>query len=180
MSKITVRSRKPIFRAELFEVFKTDLKLSSGNLVSYHEVHRDPVVCVFPITDRNEIYLITQYRYLYEEESLEEVAGFINKNESPLHAAKRELSEETGLTAQKWKPLRKIRLAGSIVKSNAHLFLARRLTHGQASPEEDEHIALKKMTISRAVQKVFSGEINKATTIIGILLIDKLTREGKI
>ena len=81
MRRTKVVSQESVLKADLFEVYKTKIAINSGKEILHHTVYRDPVVCVFPITDTNEVCLISQYRYLYDEESLEEVAGFINKGE---------------------------------------------------------------------------------------------------
>lgn len=73
-----------------------------------------------------------------------------------------------------------MRLAGSIIKSVAYLFVAKQLTFGEAAPEEDEEIVLKKIPLSQAVEKVLSNKINKATAMVGILTIDKLREQGKL
>src|SRR6185437_7183126 len=110
-------------------------------------------------TDKKEMYLISQYRYTLKSNSLEAVAGFIDEGETPLQAAKRELKEETGMTASSWEEIGKLEIAGSVVRGQTYLFLARDLEIGEAEPEEDEDITLLKMPIKEAVTKVFGGEI---------------------
>jgi 8-oxo-dGTP pyrophosphatase MutT (NUDIX family) len=108
-------------------------------------------------------------------------AGFMDKDkETPLQAAKRELEEEVGITANQWEALTNVGLGNSVIHSKAYLFLAKDLTFGKASPEEDEHIELCKMSLQEAVGKVMIGEISGVTNMFGILFLDRLKREKKL
>ena len=178
MSKIRVVSQKPVFKAKLFEVFET--KLVAGKKHTYHEVRKDPVVSVFPINEKGEIYLLSQYRYFFKDYILEEVAGYIDKGEKPLAAAKRELQEEAGIKASKWTQLGSADLAASVIKGEYYLFLAQDLKLGIAKPEDDEDLSLISMPIEEAVRLVLSGKIRTAISMLGILLLDKLKQEGKL
>lgn len=166
-------SKKPVFKAELFTVREIEIEANKKKLIQ-HDVIRNTVVTVFALNDKNEIYLISQYRRLLEKTTLEAVAGFIDEGETPLEAAKRELKEEVGLQASNWNELKVVNMAGSVTKGEAHLFLARGLTIGEPEPEDDEDITAVLVPFEKAVEKVLKGEIDIATTIAGILLIDKL------
>lgn len=178
-SNIKILSKKSAFQAELFTVWEVELEINNKRRIR-HEVIRNPVVTVFAITNNNEIYLISQYRRLLDKITLEAVAGFIDKGETPLEAAKRELKEEIGLTAQNWQELAVLNTAASVTKGSAHLFLAKGLAIGTPEPEDDEEITPVLIPFEKAVEKVLNGELNISTTVSGILLIDKLMQEKKI
>ncbi len=178
MSKIRVISQKPVFKATLFEVFET--RLIAGKKHTYHEVRKDPVVSVFPINEKGEIYLLSQYRYFFKDYIVEEVAGYIDRGERPLAAAKRELQEEAGIKAGKWTRLGSADLAASIIKGEYYLFLAQDLKLGSAQPEDDEDLSVITMPLAGAVDMVLSGKIRTAICMLGILLLDKLNQEGKL
>jgi ADP-ribose pyrophosphatase len=174
MSKsIKILSKKPVFKAELFTVREIEIEANKKKFIQ-HDVIRNPVVTVFALNDNNEIYLISQFRRLLERTTLEAVAGFIDEGETPLIAAKRELKEEIGLQASNWRELSVVNMAGSVTKGEAHLFLATGLTIGEPEPEDDEDITPVLTPFEKAVEKVLKGEIDIATTMAGILLIDKL------
>lgn len=172
-------SQKTVFKAKLFDVKELKIK-RAGKSVIHRTAERHPTVSVLPLTEDYEIYLVGQYRYMLGERTLEAMAGFINRGEAPLSAAKRELQEETGLTAIYWKELVKIQLAASVFKAESTLFLAKDLKQGRQKQDEGEDISVVKMKLSDAVNKVMKKKINHAATVIGILFLDKLRREGKL
>lgn len=174
-----ILSQKRILDTGLFDVDQLKIQ-HNDKIISHYVAKRRPAVSVFPITENFEIYLVSQYRYLLEKRTLEAMAGFMNKGESPLAAAKRELREETGLTATSWKELTKIEHAASAFRASAYLFLAKDLKQGDQEQDEDEDIMVIKLKLDDAVGKIMTGEINHAASMIGILLLDKLRREGKI
>lgn len=172
-------SQKTVLKAKLFDV--KELKIErAGKKVVHRTAERHPTVSVFPLTENYELYLVSQYRYMLGERTIEAMAGFIDKDEVPLSAAKRELEEETGLTATYWSELVKIQLAASVFKAESTLFLAKDLKQGQQKQDEGEDILVVKVKLDDAVSKVMRGEINHSATVIGILFLDKLRREGKL
>ena len=177
--KITVISTKKVYSSEFFDV--NNLNLVLDNRPEIHQVIEvNPTATVFPLTEKDEIYLINQYRYMVGSYVLGAIAGHIEKGEVPLIAAKRELEEEAGIQATQWEELTKIELARSVVHAQQYLFIARDLELGKAHPDEDEEISLIKMPIKEAVEKVFNGQISHAGSIIGILMIDKLKKEKRL
>ncbi|OGH18035.1 MAG: hypothetical protein A3F31_03810 [Candidatus Levybacteria bacterium RIFCSPHIGHO2_12_FULL_38_12] len=180
MKKISIQSDKPVLQAKLFTVSEIKLSLPEGTKYSHIVARRYPTVCVFPITNVYEIYLVSQYRYLLEKETLESVAGFIDKGETTIEAAQRELKEETGIEALQFEEIARLDLSGSVFKAIVHLFLAKGLEFGKAQPEEDECIQLVKIPLTEAVKKVISGEISDASTVSGILLLETLRRQKNL
>lgn len=178
MTKVV--SRTPVFKADLFTVYKTGLELPNGKEHTYHDAIRKNAVSVFPLTENHEIYLIDQYRYLHSGRIIEAVAGIIEEGESPFEAAKRELQEEAGITAEDLQELGAVDAAGSIITWEQRLFVARDLRLGEASPEESEDIKLIRFSLSQAVELVMSGVMRTASSVAGVMMIDKLVQEGKL
>jgi ADP-ribose pyrophosphatase len=169
MNKRKIASQEEVFKGPLFTVTKTEFKLEDGLKKVHYNVHRRPTVSIFPIDDKGNIYLISQYRVLYKRDFIEAVAGYIDSGEEPITAAKRELQEETGITAKTWVDLGAVQMAASAIKAESYLFLAKDLSFGRDNPEPGEVISLKKIHIKEATQKVLSGEITTSISMIGIL-----------
>lgn len=175
-----ITAKKSIYESKLFKVKEEEVVLPNGKKKIYDFVERIPTVVVFPITPDYELYLISEYRTLHKKRVIEAVAGHVDKGESPLETAKRELKEEIGLSGAKWNQLAQIEAAGSVIKSSMSLFVVKDLEIGKPNLEEGEDIILLKMSLDEAVRKVMTGEIIISSAVIGILLLDKLRREGKI
>ncbi|SRR6266480_4165434 len=173
---------KTIVTSTLLHVWEQNVLLRSGKKKVHIVAERLPTVSVFPLTENNEIYLVDEFRPLYGKRVLASVAGFMDKGgESPLQAAKRELQEEAGITAHHWETIADIDLAGSVFKGNTYLFLAKDLeVTDTQSLDEDEDILRVKISLDEAVKKVFSGKITISTSVIGILMLDKLRQERKL
>lgn len=180
MSQWKIVSQKSVFKAQLFDVKEVVFKDKAGAEKIHHIAQRDPVVTIFPITGKYDIYLISQYRDMLDKTVLEAISGYVDKDETAIKAAKRELKEEAGITAYQLEEISRIEMAGSVFKSKGHLFLAKDLELGEAKSDEDEQISLVKMPLSMAVEKVMTGEINHASSMIGILILDKLRSQKKL
>lgn len=180
MSQWKIISQKPVFKAKLFNVKEIVAESKTGKRKIHHIAERIPIVSIFPLTDSYEIYLISEYRYMLKKTIMEAVAGHIEKTETVIAAAKRELKEETGISAMQFEEIARVEMSGSIFNSKTYLFLAKGLEFGEANLDEDEEIRLIKMPLTEAVEKVMSGEISHASSMIGILMLDKLRAEKKL
>ena len=180
MDKWKVISQKSVYKARFFEVKEEEVLLPNNKKHTLATVERRPTVNVFPLTDTNDLYLISEYRQMFKKRILEAVSGHIDKDESSLAAGKRELKEEVGMSAYQWEEIARIEKSASVIKETSHLFLARDLELGKPEPEEGEDITLVKLSLNDAAAKVMSGEINNAATMIGILILDKLRSEKKL
>ena len=180
MSRWKLVSQKTILRAKYFDVKKIDFETKTGKKKIHHLAERVPIVLVFPLTDSYEIYLLSEYRYMLKKTIIAAVAGHIEKKETTIAAAKRELKEEAGISAMQLEEIARIEMSGSVFRSKSYLFLAKGLEIGNNKLDDDEEITLVKMPLNVAVEKVINGEINHAASMIGILLLDKLRSQKKL
>ena len=109
-----------------------------------------------------------------EEYSWEIPEGGCPIGEDILDAAKRELLEETGFSAQKWTLISKIHTSNSVCNEVGFIFLAEELHEGQAEPEETEDLIIKKVSLKEAVDLVMNNQITDSISIAGILKIARL------
>ena len=92
--------------------------------------------------------------------------------------AKRELLEETGVTATEWIDLGLFHLSNSVTDEAGRIYLARGLTFGAANPDGDEVIETKRLPLAEAYDMCMDGRITDAVTIIGITrALDYIGRE---
>jgi len=135
-------------------------------------------VIIIPYTD-DEIYLESQYRDALGKINLEAVQGTIATGDDPLQTAKRELEEETGLVARKWKKLAQWDLS-AILDAKQYIFAATDFEQKEQHLEFDEEIEIMKMPRTTILDKIETGELTTASHIAALLLFDRLRREGKI
>jgi 8-oxo-dGTP pyrophosphatase MutT (NUDIX family) len=135
-----------------------------------------PSCGIVAINEDNQIALVGQWRYVHDKYSLEIPTGGSEQDETPLDAAKRELLEETGLTAGDWTELGTIDNSNGATTDIAHLFLARNLTAGSSAPQGDEQVELRWMPFVDAVLSVMKGEITESVSVAAILKTEFLGR----
>ncbi len=133
-------------------------------------------LCVVPIDEDLCTYLVGQYRPATECYSWEFPEGGGPLAEDPLEGARRELLEETGLGANRWEGLGCAHLSNSVTDEVAHVFLARELFAGDASPEETEELAVRRLPFEEVLAMIDRGEIVDALTILGALLAERRLR----
>ena len=115
------------------------------------------------------ILLIRQYRYATGGELWEIPAGTLDPGEEPEVCARRELLEETGVTAARLQRLTSIWTTPGFTNEVIHLYLATGLTMGEPSRERDEFIEVVPQPLSRVLALIRDGEIRDAKTVVAIL-----------
>jgi len=138
-------------------------------------------VVIMPVNDSRpepQVLLVRQYRYTAKQYLWELCAGRIDKGERELPAAKRELQEETGYSARRWKRILLFYASPGFVAETMAIYLARDLRTGVARPEEDEDIEVKFFPLRAAVRMVMSGVIKDAKTICGVLWLREQSRRS--
>lgn len=141
----------------------------------YGVVHfKNKAIGVVALDDEDHIYLVGQFRYPLNKYSWEIPEGGGPHNEDPLLAAKRELLEETGLTAASWKPLLEMDLSNSVSDESCQVFVATGLSRQEAQPEDTEVLQIKRIPFEEAVSLVLSGEITDAISVAAMLKLKTL------
>ena len=129
---------------------------------------KNVAVGVVPIDDEGYTYLVGQYRYATDRYEWEIPEGGCPIGTDPLATAKRELKEETGLTAQWWSPLGDFYLSNSVTDEYGIAYLARDLQRGASEPEDTEELQIKRLPIRDAIDMVLSGDIKDAVSVIAL------------
>ena len=163
----TISYRGPVFH------ITTDEVLEPGGVRARRDViHHSGSVVVMPVddTEREPLVLLErQYRHAANGYLWELPAGRIDPGEKELAAAKRELIEETGYRASRWKRILNFYASPGFLGETMSIYMATGLTAGEAEPEEDERIVTKFFPLSTLVDKILRGQIRDGKTIAGVL-----------
>jgi ADP-ribose pyrophosphatase len=157
-----------------------DEVLEPGAMTVTREVVRHAgSVAVLPVHDDGSVVLVRQYRYPVDAEVWELPAGRLDPGEQPSAAARRELEEEVGLQAGTLTPMSVYYTSPGFCDEVMHLFRATQLVQVPARPEPDERIARETFTLEEAVQRMGSGEIREAKTLLALLIERELRRSDR-
>jgi ADP-ribose pyrophosphatase len=142
-------------------------------------VHRDVIlhpgaVAILPLVDAGHVCLIRNHRFILDADLLEIPAGTLDPGESPEAAAPRELAEETGYRAGRWRKLTQFYPSPGVLSECTHLFLAEDLTPGPMRLEEGEHLEPVIVPWEQALGWALDGTIRDAKTLIALLLWARL------
>ncbi|MBI4094950.1 MAG: NUDIX hydrolase [Candidatus Liptonbacteria bacterium] len=132
-----------------------------------------PGSSVIPLDNRDNVYLTKEYHYGVGRVTIEAISGGIDRGESKLSAAKRELKEETGLNAKRWTYLGAVDPFTTVVYSPNHMYLARGLSQGKANQEGTESIKVIKVPLKKAIRLVMESKITHSATCVALLKVDR-------
>lgn len=163
----TVKKSTSKYKDEFIELVVEDVVQPDGEPGKYSVVKMKPGVCILPMDENGFVYLTKQFRYALGADSLEVPCGGMETGD-PLENARREAKEELGIEAEEWTDLGLINIDTSIVKSPAHMFLARRLKFSEPEREGTEDIETVKMKFEEALEKAAGGEITHAPSSVTI------------
>ncbi|MDF3078059.1 MAG: mismatch repair protein MutT [Sphingobacteriaceae bacterium] len=153
----------------------------SGGRGIYGKIHyKNHALGILPLDDEMNVWLVGQYRFVLDQYSWEIPEGGGPFGIDPLESAKRELLEETGLTAQKWSLLQTMHLSNSVGNEFARIYLAQGLKQGEAEPEETEDLQLKKVPFEEAYQMALDGRITDSMAVASLLRLKILLLENAL
>lgn len=156
---------------------ETDMVKLQNGAITMREVVRHPGgVSVVALDEDGTVALVRQYRYPFHTHLWELPAGKLEPGEEPLPAAKRELSEETGLEADSWTDLGALYATPGYCTETLHLYLAEGLHQGEAHPDPNEFLDVIRIPLDELLHRIDRGEIRDAKTVVGALRADRRRR----
>jgi ADP-ribose pyrophosphatase len=180
--KARLVSSKIVYRGPVFWV-TTDYVQEPGGVEARRDlIHHSGSVVVLAVDDSQStphVLLERQYRHAAGDYLWELPAGRIDPGENELAAAKRELIEETGYRAKRWRKILKFYASPGFVAETMAVYMATGLREGEAEPEDDEIIHKELVSLPTAVNMVLKGKIQDAKTISSVLWLDHTRRTPK-
>jgi ADP-ribose pyrophosphatase len=156
--------RTPIFYVTMDHALDPD-----GFEIKRAVVQHPGSAVMLPVDERGHILLVRQYRLPARKYLWELPAGRVDAGETPLQAARRELAEETGYRAQKWKKIAMFYPSPGFLAEKMTIYLAKGLTAGAQAPMEDERIRTRWFSAAELDRQIETGKIRDAKTQIGFL-----------
>ena len=182
-NKVEVISSKLSYEGPLFRVY-TDEIVENGRKVSRDVVRHNGSVVILAIDDTKSkrdpmVVMERQYRHAANEYLLEVPAGKMEEGENPLAGAKRELLEETGFKAKRWRKMARYFASPGFLGEWMQVFIAEGLTLGDSQPEYDEQLEIEMIPLSRLLRMIEEGKIYDGKTLISVMLYARLRQAEK-
>jgi ADP-ribose pyrophosphatase len=181
--KIEVTSSILSYDGPLFRVY-TDKIVENGREITRDVVRHNGSVVILAIDDsknkRDPLVVVErQYRHAAKEYLLEVPAGKLEAGEEGLAGAKRELLEETGFKAKRWRKMVHYFASPGFLGEFMQVYVAESLTLGEAQPEYDEQIEIEMVPLSKLLGMIEEGKIHDGKTLISVMLYARLRQAAK-
>ncbi|AJY69580.1 DNA mismatch repair protein MutT [Geobacter sulfurreducens] len=163
------RNRIILFNGLVVNVEQMDVRIGAKGWHTFQVVRHPGGVGVLPLHEDGTVTLIRQLRPAVDDVLLEIPAGRLDPGEEPSACGRRELTEETGLTAERLESLGTILTSPGVFDERIHLFLAVGLTQGEATPEQYEEIETVRLPLADALALAAEGGIRDGKTIAALL-----------
>lgn len=159
-----------IYDGVIVKLFRDDVLLPNGNKGVREYIRHVGAVCVVPVTEDGRVVMERQFRYPFGAVLTEIPAGKLDgKQEDPEEAARRELREETGAQAAELIPLGEYYPTCAYSDEVIHMYLARGISFGERSLDEDEFLNVQLVPLEDAVRDVLNGAIRDGKTQTALL-----------
>ena len=163
-----VLSRNLIYRGKIIDLRIDNVQLQSGRKTIREEVEHEPAVAIIPLTEKNEVLLVRQYRHPLGEDILEIPAGIVEEGETFRDTAERELQEEVGYRPNDLVEVGKFYTSPGFSDEVIVVFVARKLVPSILDGDEDECIEVESVPLNDVPELLGSGKIKDCKTFAGL------------
>ena len=161
------------YKGIIVRVRLDDAELYTGKVVKREVVEHPGGVTILPVDNEGNCYMVRQFRYPFGRMMLEAPAGKLEYGEDHRECAVRELSEETGFTADELVYLGGCCTSPGFSTEVLHIYLALGLHAGECHPDQDEFLNVEKHSLDELSKMVMNGEIDDGKTIVAVLKAEK-------
>jgi ADP-ribose pyrophosphatase len=166
--------RQIVFQGRKIQVAVDTSTLADGRTIQRDVVLHPGAVAILPLLDHEHVCLLRNQRPIIGETLWEIPAGTLEPGEAPESAAVRELAEETGYQAVRWRKLGEFFPSPGVLSELTRLFVAENLTSGLMRPEPDEQLEPHVIPWSRAMEWALDGTIRDAKTLVALFWWDRV------
>ncbi|MBQ9325843.1 MAG: NUDIX hydrolase [Clostridia bacterium] len=167
----TLLTKEVVFPGRIIRLEHWQVRLPNGDTALREVAVHPGASAVVAVDDEGQVILVRQARIAVDRLTWEIPAGkFDHPGEDPLVCAQRELSEETGLSADHWDKLTVMDTTPGFCNEHIHLYLATGLHAGASHPDEDEFVSVSRMPLKEAVSHVMDGRFRDGKTCMALLM----------
>jgi ADP-ribose pyrophosphatase len=168
-----------VYQGPLFRVLHDKIIEPSGKPNERDVIRHNGSVVILAVDSSKSkknpwIVIERQYRHAANQFLWELPAGKLDPGEDPLTGAQRELAEETGYSAKKWRPLVEYYASPGFLGESMKVFTAEGLVAGDAHPEADEEIEFRLVKLSEVLKMIEKGAIKDGKTLTSVLLYARI------
>lgn len=180
LTEETISTNK-VYSGPVFDVYSDSVRLYNGTESRRDYLLHRGAVAVVPLDAEDNVIMERQFRYPHRRVLYEIPAGKLEAFDTdPLEAAKRELLEETGVTAGEFISLGLYIPSPAILSEKIHVYLARDLTFGETCPDEDEFLEVERIPLEKLTDMIMANEISDGKTVFAILKTKLLLEREKL
>ena len=169
-------SRQVFYQGKKIQVARETTIAADGQPVERDIVIHPGAVAILPLIDAERVCLLRNRRPNVGDTLVEIPAGTLEPDEPPDQAAPRELAEETGYRAGRWRKLAEFFPSPGVLSERTHLYVAEELTAGDMQLERDEELQPFIVPWAQALAWALDGTIRDAKTLVAVLLWDRLRK----
>lgn len=170
----TLETRR-VFDGLILHIDHVNNRLPDGQTAAREIARHVGASAVVPLDGDGNVWLVRQFRAPIGEVLLEIPAGKLDhREEDRLLAAKRELREETGLSAARWTHLTDLLTTPGFSDEKISLYLAQELTAGESHPDDDEFLNVVKVPLNELTAMIMRGEVTDGKTVCAVMMADRV------
>ena len=169
--KEKVYKKNKVYKGIAVDFCNDTIILPNNKKATREYIDHPGAVAVVPFVNKTDIIFVKQFRYPVKEITYEIPAGKLNKKESLLKCAKRELEEETGYKTKNIKKLISFWPSPAFSNEELYIYTAKDLIAGKQHPDSDEFVQTVIIPFQKALQMIYNGKIKDSKTIIALTVL---------
>lgn len=175
---IIINNKNTIRQGRVFDITVENITFDNGFNVDMEIIRHPGASAIVPLMADDRVVMIKQYRHAVGDFIWEIPAGTFDGKEDPLVCARRELTEETGFIADKWKRLGAVTPVPGYSDERIQIYLARDLKPATQNLDQDEFLEVHPIPLTQVIEMITNGEIEDAKTVMGIFLTLQTIRKS--
>lgn len=162
-------SEKLIYDGRIIHLYVDEIELPNGKPAMREYIRHQGAVCVVPVTEDGKVIVVDQFRYPFGRVTTEIPAGKIDPGEDPETAARRELSEETGIEDGELTFIGEFYSSPAILTEIIYMYTVKNFTRGELHTDPDEFVEVREIPLDELVEDILACRIKDSKTQAAVL-----------